>query len=121
MAQEKNFENKVKKYLDSICAYYIKTHGDRFSKIGTPDIIASVNGYFVALEVKATNGKPSELQLYHLRNIMFTGGYSAIIVPTDGVKKIRTYIDSNFIGYEDVRVVDLENFKKDVENLLTSH
>lgn len=121
MAQEKRYENKVKSYLDSIGAYYIKTHGDKFTRVGTPDIIATINGHFVALEVKATNGKPSELQLYHLRNIMFTGAYSAIIAPTDGVEKIRKYIDTNFEGYEDVRVVDLEKFKKDVENALTSH
>lgn len=121
MAGEKLFENKIKAYLDSIGAYYIKTHGDRFSKVGTPDIIASVNGHFVALEVKATTGKPSELQLYHLRNIMFTGAYSAIIVPTEGIKKIENYISKSYPEYECVNVIDLEKFKKVVETLLTSH
>ena len=63
IASEKVFENKIKSYLKSIGAYFIKTHGDRFSKVGTPDIIACVNGHFVAGEVKAENGKASDLQL----------------------------------------------------------
>ena len=48
MGTEKIYENKIKSYLKSIGAYFIKTHGDRFSKVGTPDILACVNGKFVA-------------------------------------------------------------------------
>ena len=83
MAQEKVFENKVKAFLNSIGAYYIKTHGDRFSKVGTPDILACVNGYFVAVEVKAENGKPSELQLHHIEQIKKAGGVAYILYPKD--------------------------------------
>ena len=97
MAQEKNFENKIKAYLKSIGAYFIKTHGDRFSRVGTPDIIACINGYFVAVEVKAENGKPSDLQLYHLEQIRKAGGNSFLLYPKD-----------------------FEDFKKICENLLTS-
>ena len=92
---EKVFENKIKAYLKSIGAYFIKTHGDRFSRVGTPDIIACVNGHFVAVEVKAENGKPSDLQLYHIQQIKKAGGYGVILYPKD-----------------------FENFKKDVQNFL---
>ena len=119
--KEKNFENKIKSYLKSIGAYFIKTHGDRFSKVGTPDIIACVNGHFVALEVKATTGRPSELQLYHLKQITSSGCFGAIIVPTEGVYRIEKYILENYPAYEYVNVIDLEKFKKVVETLLTSH
>ena len=95
--REKLYENKIKAYLKSIGAYFIKTHGDRFSKVGTPDIIACVNGHFVAVEVKAENGKPSELQLYHLEQIRKAGGHSFLLYPKD-----------------------FEKFKKICENLLTS-
>lgn len=81
--REKIFENKIKSHLKSIGAYFIKTHGDRFSKVGTPDILACVNGRFVALEVKAENGKPSELQLYHIEQIKKAGGYGMIVYPKD--------------------------------------
>ena len=83
MVNEKLFENKIKDYLKSIDAYFIKTHGDRFSRVGTPDIIACVNGHFVAVEVKAENGKPSELQLYHLEQIRKAGGHSFLLYPKD--------------------------------------
>lgn len=98
MASEKTFENKIKLYLKSIGAYFIKTHGDRFSKIGTPDILACVNGHFVAVEVKAEKGKPSDLQLYHIEQIKKAGGYGIILYPKD-----------------------FEKFKKDMDILLTSH
>ena len=97
MASEKLFENKIKAYLKSIGAYFIKTHGDRFSKVGTPDIIACINGHFFGIEVKAENGKPSDLQLYHLEQIRKAGGYSFLLYPN---------------GFED--------FKNFCENLLTS-
>ena len=98
MSNEKSFENKIKAFLKSKGAYFIKTHGDRFSRIGVPDIIACVNGHFVAVEVKAENAKPSELQLYHLDEIRTAGGYSFLLYPKD-----------------------FENFKNFLENLLTSH
>ena len=98
MGSEKIFENKIKSYLKSIGAYFIKTHGDRFSRIGTPDIIACINGKFVAVEVKGEKGKPSDLQLYHIDQIQKAGGYGTVLYPKD-----------------------FEKFKKDVESLLTSH
>ena len=98
MSNEKIFENKIKAFLKSKGAYFIKTHGDRFSRVGVPDIIACVNGHFVAVEVKAENGKPSEIQLYHLDEIRKAGGCSFLLYPKD-----------------------FENFKNFLENLLTSH
>lgn len=53
MAQEKTFENKIKKYLKGKGAYYVKYHGNAYSTNGTPDILACVNGYFLGIEVKA--------------------------------------------------------------------
>ena len=97
IAKEKAFENKIKAYLKSIGAYFIKTHGDRFSRVGTPDIIACVNGHFVAVEVKAENGKPSELQIHHIEQINNASDYGVILYPN---------------GFE--------GFKKICENLLTS-
>ena len=97
IAKEKVFENKIKAYLKSIGAYFIKTHGDRFSRVGTPDIISCVNGHFVAVEVKAENGKPSDLQIYHLDEIRKSGGHSFLLYSKD-----------------------FEDFKKICENLLTS-
>ena len=81
MAQEKSFENKIKKYLKDNDCWYVKYFANRMTKSGIPDILACVNGSFVAIEVKATNGKPSELQLYHREEIRKAKGISIILYP----------------------------------------
>ena len=82
--REKPFENKIKKYLDDIGAWYIKYWaGAQFTKSGIPDILACVNGSFVAIEVKGDGGKPSPLQEYHIEKINNCGGYAVIVYPDD--------------------------------------
>lgn len=81
MAAEKTFENKIKKCLKDNGCWYVKYFANRMTKSGIPDILACVNGFFVAIEVKASNGKPSELQLYHRDEIRKAKGMSIIIYP----------------------------------------
>lgn len=83
MAEEKNFENKIKKYLDSIGAWYVKYHGNAFSANGTPDLLCCVNGVFMAIEVKASKGKPSKIQLYKIEQINKAGGVAFVLYPKD--------------------------------------
>lgn len=93
MAAEKNFENRIKKYLHDNGAWFLKYWaGAAYTKSGIPDILACVNGYFVAIEVKAPNGKPSELQLYNLREIEKAGGYAFLLYPKDW-DKFKRFID----------------------------
>lgn len=91
MAAEKTFENKIKKFLDSQGAWYVKFFANSFTKSGIPDILACVNGYFVGVEVKAQNGKPSELQLYNVRKIREAGGFAWIVYPS-GYEKLKSYL-----------------------------
>lgn len=81
MAQEKTFENKIKKFLDEQGVWYVKYFANRMTKTGIPDILACVNGYFVAIEVKAQSGKPSDLQLWNIDKIRETGGIAVILYP----------------------------------------
>ena len=76
---EKNFENRVKKYLQSKgiyavgtsknkmakspVGYYEKRFGNAYVTAGLPDLHISVLGVDIEVELKAPNGKPSELQL----------------------------------------------------------
>ena len=102
MASEKQFENKIKKFLKEQNCYYIKYwSGGQFTKSGVPDLLICCNGYFVAIEVKAENGKPSELQLYNIDEIKKAGGFAMILYPNqfDNFKKfiklLKNVIDSN--------------------------
>ena len=84
MAQEKNFENKVKAYLDDRNAWYIKYWaGAKFTKEGIPDLLVCDGGSFVAIEVKADNGRPKLLQLVKLAQIQKAGGYGLLLYPQD--------------------------------------
>lgn len=82
MAGEKNFENKIKSYLESKNSWFVKFFANSFTKVGIPDILACVNGYFVGIEVKASNGRPSELQIWNREKIRQAGGISIILYPS---------------------------------------
>ena len=91
MAQEKTFENKIKKFLEENNAWFVKFFANSFTKAGIPDILACMNGYFVGIEVKAQNGKPSELQLYNVDKIRNAGGFAFIVYPS-GFDKLKQFI-----------------------------
>lgn len=94
MAEEKTFENKIKKYLKEKGAWYIKYWGGgQFTKEGIPDLLVCYKGMFIAIEVKASKGKPSELQLYHLRKIKEAGGKAFLLYPQD-FEGFKQYIES---------------------------
>ncbi len=96
MALEKIFENKIKKYLKDHGCYEVKYHGNRYSTSGTPDILACVNGHFLAIEVKAPEGKPSELQLVKIKEIRKAGGFAYVVYPS-GWLKLKDIIDGLLI------------------------
>lgn len=72
---EKQVENKIKKWLEQNNHWYFKVHGGAFQKTGVPDIIACINGKFVAIEVKRSDGGiVSELQKAQIQKIKNSGG-----------------------------------------------
>src|SRR5690625_994501 len=76
---EKKIENKIKGYLDNVGAYYIKTHGNMFSRAGTPDILACIKGRFVGIEVKRSDGgEVSALQKANIKLIQKAGGVAFV-------------------------------------------
>ena len=81
MAQEKNFENRIKKFLEDEGCWFVKFFANAYTKSGIPDILCCCNGYFLAIEVKAPNGKPSELQKWNVKKIRESYGYGVILYP----------------------------------------
>ena len=106
IAAEKNFENKIKSWLSDHNCYHVKFFANRMTKTGVPDILASVGGYFVGIEVKAQNGRPSELQLYNVRKIRESGGFAYVVYPS-GWEKLKTILEDLRKGYfsEDDEVI----------------
>lgn len=92
MAAEKQFENKIKAFLKEQGTWFIKYWaGSKFTKDGVPDILCCINGYFVAIEVKAQNGKPSPLQLYNIREIRKAGGFAFVLYPS-GYEEFKKFV-----------------------------
>lgn len=97
MAEEKNYENKIKRYLQSkgiyplgsvydaekVIGYYEKRFGCSFTPAGLPDMHICINGYSVDVELKATKGKPSQLQLRCIEQINKSGGKALLLYPKD--------------------------------------
>jgi Holliday junction resolvase len=92
--REKTYENKIKDHLKEAGAYFVKYFGCAFTQAGVPDILAGVNGYFLAIEVKNETGKPSELQKINIHQINKAGAYAVIARPADfeELKRVIFYL-----------------------------
>lgn len=99
MGSEKQFEEKVKRYLKSIGVYPLGTAPDKmiippigyyekrwgggtFTKSGLPDMHIVVNGYSVDVELKAETGRISELQKFVIKQIRAAGGFAFVLYPS---------------------------------------
>lgn len=107
IAAEKNFETKVKNYIENIGGWQVKFFANRMTKTGIPDLLACINGHFVAIEVKAQNGKPSELQLYQCEKIRKSGGFAFILYPS-GFNKFQSFCTG----------LKIDKFNKEMEMIL---
>lgn len=113
MAAEKNFENRIKKYLEKKGCWFVKFFANAYTSSGIPDILCCINGRFVGIEVKQEKGKVSLLQKVHLKRIVEAGGIGILAYPSgyDDLKKVidnlcenRDYkIDFNGEGYIECR------------------
>lgn len=93
MGAEKLFENKIKNYLADKHCWYVKFFANAYTKVGVPDILACVNGRFVAVEVKAPNGKPSPIQLWNIEEIKKSNGIALVLYPKD-FDKFKLLVDN---------------------------
>jgi Holliday junction resolvase len=75
---EKKVKDKVVGILKDEGAYYFfpATHG--FGRSGVPDIVACVNGHFLAIECKAGKNKPTALQVREIEHIRRCGGVAVV-------------------------------------------
>lgn len=135
MASEKLFENKVKRYLESkgiyalgtpkqnitvpVIGYYEKRWGGgQFAKSGLPDLHCVVNGISIESELKAPNGKPSELQLKHLDFINQSAIGHILVENSRTVELIKRHIENNYPEFSCVPVIDFDEFQKIIGKFL---
>jgi len=92
LAGEKNFENRIKKFLkDNGCWCLKYWGGGGFTKAGIPDLLICCNGRFIAVEVKGRGGRATELQTYTLNQINAAGGVGVVLYP-ESFDEFKQYI-----------------------------
>lgn len=79
--KEKDFENKVKAFLKDRGCWVLKTWSNGVQRQGIPDLLVCCNGFFVGVELKAEKGRPSDLQLWNIEEIMKAGGIAIVLYP----------------------------------------
>lgn len=84
---ESAIQAKILKYLATLPECWV-VKVIQANKNGTPDLIACVQGRFLALEVKSATGRPSPIQLHQIEMIRQAGGVVEIVRSVDDVKKL---------------------------------
>ena len=85
MAQtpEKAVKAKVKAVLESEGVYYFMPPANGYGRAGVPDVIACVNGKFLAIECKANGNKPTALQVREIEAIRAANGVAVVVDETN--------------------------------------
>jgi hypothetical protein len=71
---EKKLQDKAIAHLKGLGIYYLNLYGDGMSGKGKPDIIACINGKFVAFELKVGENDLQDDQKIHRLRIRRSGG-----------------------------------------------
>ena len=78
--KESNLIKAISNYLKTVPnLFFWKEHGGMYGTAGIPDIIACVDGRFVAFEVKTETGRLSRLQEVTLGRIRDAGGKAYMV------------------------------------------
>ena len=76
-------KKKIHVILKEYGAYAVNYIGGISANNGTPDILACLNGRFIAIEAKAGKNKPTDLQTLNLKRIDDAGGLAFVINETN--------------------------------------
>ena len=93
MTPEGKTKAAVKKILDQHGVYHFSPAANGYGRVGVPDIICCVCGYFLAIECKAGKGKTTALQDRELAAIVDAGG-AALVINEDGVSSLHHTIET---------------------------
>lgn len=95
MTPEGKVKAKVVAILKKYKVYYFFPSTGGYGKSGVPDIVACVNGRFVAIECKAGKNKATALQDREMYRIRLSGG-AATVVNEDNTKDFELWLDFIF-------------------------
>ena len=91
--KEKWVKQQVVKLLKEKGVYYFFPVAGGYTSIGVPDVVACINGLFVAIECKAGKNRPTELQYRNLEKIRDNGGL-AMLVNENDIESLANKLDT---------------------------
>ena len=95
---EAKVKAQVVKILKSTGAWHCFPVASGYGRSGIPDIIACIEGKFVAVECKVGKGKTTALQDRELVNIWKAGG-ATWVVNEEKIEEFRAYVERG--GYRE--------------------
>lgn len=93
---EKKLQDKVIAHLKERGIYYLNLYGDGMSGKGKPDVIACINGKFVAFELKVGLNNLQDDQVIHRNRILKSNGLHFSPYTFDEFIKILEVIENEF-------------------------
>lgn len=97
---EAQFQRRVIRFLAEQRIWHVKVWGGGMQRAGIPDILACVNGWFVAIELKTEIGRTSPLQDYNLDGIRKSNGHALVLRPS-GFDDFKKWINREVSGPHD--------------------
>jgi len=76
---ESKTKARVKRILEEAGVYFFMPPANGYGRAGIPDVIACVNGFFLAIECKAGKGTTTALQERELQRIQAARGIARVI------------------------------------------
>ena len=89
---ESKVKKRVREILDKLGIYHFMPPANGFGRAGIPDIIACMDGHFIAIECKAGKNIPTALQERNLAQIKKCGGY-ALVINEDNIALVQEMLD----------------------------
>lgn len=92
MTPESKIKKQIKEYIRKVGGYITPIPGGAYGDNGAPDLVACINGRFVAIEAKAGQGEQSPWQKLRQKQIENAGGvYIVAYGVEDVVDAIEMY------------------------------
>ena len=99
---ETQLVKKILKVLREQGGWWIKTHGGPFQQSGLPDIIGSLHGKFIGLEVKKPGKVTSKIQKHVINQIFLKGGGKVAVVTS--VQDVLIFLSPIWMNHDERKV-----------------
>jgi pantoate kinase len=83
---------RVKQILKDLNVYYAMPMGTGYGNSGVPDFLLCWHGWFIGIECKAGDNKPTALQEWNLTEIRRCGGRGYVVTESN-VEELRAILE----------------------------